>query len=135
MIVATQPARETAVGTRVQSIDILRGAVMIVMALDHIRDFLHSGAQLFSPEDLSRTTAALFFTRWITHFCAPVFMFTAGLGVFLWARNKSPGELSRFLWTRGVWLLFLELSVVRFAFNFNFDYRFFLLNVIWALGG
>jgi uncharacterized membrane protein len=109
---------------------------MIVMALDHIRDFLNSAAQSFSPEDLSRTTPALFFTRWITHFCAPVFMLTAGLGVSLWAqRNKSPGELSRFLWTRGVWLLFLELSVVRLGFNFNFDYHFILLNVIWALGG
>ena len=121
---------------RVQSIDILRGAVMIVMALDHIRDFLHSAAQSFSPDDLSRTTATLFFTRWITHFCAPVFMLTAGLGVFLWAqRDKSPAELSRFLWTRGAWLVLLELTVVRLGFNFNFDYHFILLNVIWALGG
>jgi uncharacterized membrane protein len=136
MIAAEQPARDTAGGTRVQSIDILRGAVMIVMALDHVRDFLHSAALSFSPEDLSRTTAALFFTRWITHFCAPLFMLTAGLGVFLWGqRGKSPGELSRFLWTRGVWLLFLDLSVVRLGFDFNFDHRFFLLNVIWALGG
>jgi uncharacterized membrane protein len=125
----------TAAATRVQSIDILRGAVMIVMVLDHVRDFLNSAAQLFSPEDLSRTAAALFLTRWITHFCAPAFMFTAGLGVFLWAqRNKSPVELSRFLWTRGVWLLFLELSILHLAFNFNFDYHFILLNVIWALG-
>src|SRR5205823_2062753 len=107
---------------RVQSIDILRGVVMVIMALDHVREFLHSAVLSFSPEDLSRTTAAIFLTRWITHFCAPVFMFTAGLGVFLWAqRNKSPRQLSRFLWTRGIWLLFLELSVVRLSFNFNFD--------------
>src|SRR5947209_9521371 len=89
---------------RVQSIDILRGAVMIVMALDHVREFIHAGAQCFSPTDLSRTTAALFFTRWITHFCAPVFMFTAGLGAFLWMRQKGVSALSRFLWTRGLWL-------------------------------
>jgi uncharacterized membrane protein len=136
MSIGARPARETAPRARVQSIDILRGAVMVIMALDHVREFLHSAVFSFSPEDLSRTTAAIFLTRWITHFCAPVFMFTAGLGIFLWAqRKKSPRELSRFLWTRGVWLLFLELSVVRLGFNFNFDYHFILLNVIWTLGG
>lgn len=114
---------------------------MVIMALDHVREFLSRQALQFSPEDLSRTTAALFFTRWIKHFCAPVFMLTAGLGVFLWAEprgtkpGKTPAELSRFLWTRGAWLLFLELTVIRFAFNYNFDYRFMLLNVVWALGG
>jgi uncharacterized membrane protein len=74
---------------RLTSVDALRGAIMIVMALDHTRDFLHIGAMSFSPEDLSRTTAALFFTRWITHICAPVFMFTAGLGAFF--RLQRPG--------------------------------------------
>src|SRR5438105_2964420 len=84
----------------VESLDLLRGAVMAIMALDHVREFLHSAAASFSPEDLTRTTPATFFTRWITHFCAPVFMFAAGLGAFLWAqRGRTTGELSRFLWT------------------------------------
>lgn len=120
---------------RVQSIDILRGAVMIVMALDHTRDFIHLGAQSFSPEDLARSTPAIFFTRWITHFCAPVFMLTAGLSAFLWAqRRASTGQLSRFLLTRGIWLMILEVTVLRAALYFNFDYSFVMLLVIWGLG-
>lgn len=108
---------------------------MAIMALDHIREFLHSAAMSFSPEDLIRTTPAIFLTRWITHFCAPVFMFTAGLGAFLWARRgRSKGELSRFLWTRGLWLIILELTVEHLALYFNFDYSLILLNVLWALG-
>lgn len=74
-------------GSRVQAVDALRGLVMIIMALDHVRDFFHSGAMSFQPDDLSRTTAALFFTRWITHLCAPVFAFAAGVGAFLWLRR------------------------------------------------
>jgi uncharacterized membrane protein len=116
---------------RLQSIDLLRGAVMIVMALDHTRDFVHSAAGSFSPEDLSRTTAAIFFTRWITHFCAPVFMLTAGLGAFLRGDGKS--GLSKFLLTRGLWLIFLELTVERFEFSFHFAGPL-LLVILWALG-
>src|SRR5208282_6479747 len=113
-VVAHEPS-PSAARTRVQSIDILRGAIMIIMALDHTREFVHSAAQSFRPEDLARTTAAIFFTRWITHFCAPVFMLTAGLGAFLWAQQRSTrAELSRFLWTRGLWLVILELTVLRF---------------------
>ncbi len=120
---------------RIQSIDILRGAVMIIMALDHTRDFIHIGAQSFSPEDLTRSTPAIFFTRWITHFCAPVFMLTAGLSAFLWAqRRASTGQLSRFLFTRGIWLMILEVTVLRAALYFNFDYSFVMLLVIWGLG-
>lgn len=108
---------------------------MIVMALDHTRDFIHIGAQSFSPEDLARTTPAIFFTRWITHFCAPVFMFTAGLSAFLWAqRRASKAELSKFLVTRGLWLIFLELTLCRFGMFFNFDYSVVMLLVIWGLG-
>jgi Predicted membrane protein len=85
---------------RVQSVDIVRGLIMIVMALDHVRDFFHSGAQTFDPLDLTRTNAVLFFTRWITHFCAPTFMFLAGTGAYLQSRRgKSKAAVSRFLLT------------------------------------
>jgi uncharacterized membrane protein len=133
---AVQQSPPATAQARVQSIDTLRGAIMIIMALDHTRDFVHSAALSFRPEDLTRTTAAIFFTRWITHFCAPVFMLTAGLGAFLWAeRHTGRGELSRFLWTRGLWLVILELTVVRLALSFNFDYGLTIVNVLWALGG
>jgi len=84
---------------RIQSVDALRGAIMMLMAIDHIRDYLAQSAQQFSPTDLTRTTAAIFFTRWITHFCAPVFMLTAGLGAYFWMTrgHHSKGELSRLL--------------------------------------
>jgi len=121
---------------RLQSIDILRGAIMIIMALDHVRDYFATDAQHFSPEDLTKTTAALFLTRWITHFCAPVFMFLAGSGAFLWQqRGHTGGEMSRFLVTRGLWLIFIELTVVRcLGFYFTFDYSLIVLLVIWAIG-
>src|SRR5437764_5089037 len=122
--------------SRIRSLDALRGAVMILMALDHIRDFLHLGAMSFSPTDLTRTTPALFFTRWVTHFCAPVFMFAAGAGAFLWwQRNHSKGQLSRFLWTRGLWLVILEITVMQVAYYFHLPLRDpVLLIVLWALG-
>src|SRR3954471_21897528 len=109
---------------------------MILMALDHTRDFFHSAAAAFQPEDLTRTTPALFFTRWITHFCLPVFMFLAGAGIFLWwQRNHTRNQLAKFLFTRGLWLVLLELTVMRLAYNFSFSFRFpvFLL-VLWAFG-
>ena len=109
---------------------------MVIMALDHTRDFFHAGAMSFSPEDLARTTPILFFTRWITHVCAPVFVFTAGIGAFL--RLDRPGatkaQLSRFLLTRGAWLILIELTVMRLAFNFSFEMYPVLLLVLWALG-
>jgi len=84
-------------------VDALRGLVMIIMALYHTREYFHSGAMLFQPEDLTRTTWAVFLTRWITHICAPVFMFTAGVGAFFWLhRGCTVAALSRFLWTRGL---------------------------------
>jgi uncharacterized membrane protein len=107
---------------------------MIIMALDHTRDFVHSAALAFSPEDLSRTTAAIFFTRWITHFCAPVFMLTAGFGAFLLGQRRGTSDLSRFLWTRGLWLMALELSAVRLVMYFNFDYSLTIVTVFWVLG-
>jgi uncharacterized membrane protein len=130
---ATAPASAR---PRVQSVDILRGLVMIVMALDHVRDFLHYGAQHFDPADLSQTTPILFFTRWITHFCAPTFMFLAGTGAYLQSRRgKSMSVVAHFLWTRGLWLVVLELTWVRwFGWRMNFGNDQIFLWVIWALG-
>jgi uncharacterized membrane protein len=123
--------------SRIQSVDVLRGAIIVIMALDHVRDFTNLSAMSFSPTDLSRTTAALFFTRWITHFCAPVFALTAGLGAFFWYHNKRTlPELSRFLLTRGLWLMFLELTLLRFILLFAWKWTggLFILTVFWMLG-
>ena len=121
---------------RVPSIDLLRGIVMVIMALDHVRDYVHAPAMAFRPEDLAQTTSAIFFTRWITHFCAPVFMFCAGTGAWFWMQRSGAtrSKLSRFLWTRGLWLILLEFTIVRFGFYFNFDYSVVILLVFWALG-
>ena len=120
---------------RVTSVDALRGLVMIVMALDHTREYFHAGAMSFQPEDLTRTTAVLFFTRWITHICAPVFMFTAGIGAFFWLRRgRTVGQLSRFLWKRGLWLVFLELTVLHFVMTFSLTKGLVFLSILWALG-
>ena len=122
------------VKNRVQSIDLLRGLAIIIMALDHTRNYFHADAMIFSPTDLTKTTVPLFFTRWITHFCAPVFVFLAGTSAFLIGQRKAKKELSFFLLSRGLWLLFLELTVVNFGWTFNIHYPFFVLGVIWALG-
>jgi uncharacterized membrane protein len=120
---------ETAL-SRVLSVDLVRGFVMVVMALDHVRDML--GAARFDPTDLTRTTPALFFTRLITHLCAPAFLLLAGAGAFL--SRKPRGPLSRFLLTRGVWLLVIEVTVVKFGWTFNLDPYSTFVQVIWAIG-
>ena len=119
---------------RIQSIDVLRGAVMIIMALDHVRDFFHNDALLQDPTDLNTTTPVLFFTRWITHFCAPIFVFLSGVSAYLSGQKKSKEELSLFLIKRGLWLVFVEVVFITLAISFNPLYNFFFLQVIWAIG-
>lgn len=121
---------------RVNSVDLLRGIVMVIMLLDHTREFVHRDVLDFDPSNLTRTNTLLFFTRWITHFCAPVFVFLAGTGAFLQgARGKSKSELSKFLITRGLWLILLEIALIRVLVWFNVDFHLALmLQVIWAIG-
>jgi uncharacterized membrane protein len=119
---------------RIESIDLLRGLVMILMALDHVRDYFHADAFLFDPTDMTKTSVPLFFTRWITHFCAPIFIFLAGTSAYMVGAKKGKKELSSFLLKRGLWLVFLELTVVNFAWFFNVQFSFIMLVVIWALG-
>ena len=116
---------------RLNSIDLLRGLVLMVMALDHTRDFF--GASAMNPRDVAEP--ALFMTRWITHFCAPIFVLLAGLSAYLYgARGRSTGELSRFLFTRGLWLIAIEFTVVRFGWMFAFNLDYFIMQVIFAIG-
>jgi uncharacterized membrane protein len=121
---------------RIFSVDFLRGVVMMLMLLDHTRDYVHAGALQTDPTDPATTTVALFFTRWITHYCAPTFVFLSGVSIYLQRMNgKSNGELARFLVTRGLWLIFFEFTLLRFGLTFNFDYSFFgLAQVIWVIG-
>jgi uncharacterized membrane protein len=118
---------------RIESIDLLRGIVMIIMALDHVRDYFHADAFMYNPLDLGKTTAAIFVTRWITHFCAPVFVSLAGTSAFLVGKRKGKRELSAFLLTRGIWLVILEFTIINISWFFNFEFNFFALTVIWAL--
>jgi uncharacterized membrane protein len=118
---------------RIESIDVVRGVIMILMALDHVRDFF--GNSGLNPTNPATTTISLFFTRWITHFCAPVFFLLTGTGAYLSLGRKSKRELSQFLFTRGLWLIVLELTVTRcLGWQFNFDYQVAMLIVLWALG-
>lgn len=119
---------------RIQSIDMLRGIVMIIMAIDHVRDFFHQPAFTEDPLDPATTTAALYFTRWITHFCAPVFVFLAGTAAYLQGLKKTRGDLSKFLITRGLWLVVAELVIISFGWTFDPGYHNIPLQVIWAIG-
>ncbi len=129
---STSPPR--AVSPRIESIDQLRGLIMIIMVLDHVRDFFHADAYLFNPTDLSKTSVFLFFTRWITHFCAPLFMFLSGVSARLYNKKKGDSATSFFLLTRGAWLIFLELTVVSIGWTFNVHFTIYILQVIWAFG-
>jgi uncharacterized membrane protein len=119
---------------RIESIDILRGVVMVIMALDHVRDYFHYGSFFTDPTDLETTTPLLFFTRFITHYCAPVFVFLAGTSAFLYGSRKTKPELSKFLFSRGIWLIFLEIVVNNFIWTFDFSFSLQIFQVIWAIG-
>ncbi len=123
-------------GDRMKSIDAVRGLAIVLMALDHVREFFHADSLLHSPTDLESATPAEFLTRWVTNFCAPAFVLLAGVGAFLWANHgRSRRELSWFLLTRGLWLVVMELTVIRcLGWYFNFDYRDTPGQVIWAIG-
>lgn len=133
-MVSPPTAVSPSITSRVKSIDFIRGMAMIVMALDHVRDYFHADAFFYSPTDLSQTTVFLFFTRWITHFCAPTFMFLAGTSAYFVGRRKTKKELSVFLLKRGLWLVFADLFILTFGWSFDALYHVFLFNVIWAFG-
>jgi uncharacterized membrane protein len=125
----------TALNKRIQSIDIVRGIVMIIMALDHIRDLMHISSLTQSPTDLKTTTPILFFTRWVTYLCAPTFVFLSGVSAYL--SMKRRGDLNstrRFLLKRGLWLILMEFTLVNFALWFDFQFRILMLQVIAAIG-
>jgi uncharacterized membrane protein len=118
---------------RVDAVDVLRGAVMVLMVLDHTRDYFGNAA--INPTDLSQVSPALFLTRWVTHFCAPVFAFLAGTGAYLaGSRSRSRGELAAFLASRGCWLIFLELTFVRLGLFFEPVNAPVILTVLWSIG-
>ena len=120
--------------SRISSIDLLRGLIMVIMALDHVRDYFHADTMRFEPNDLQHTNVLLFFTRWITHFCAPGFVLLTGTSAFLSGQRKSKKQHSWFLIKRGFWLILLELTVINFAWSFNIKLPFLGLQVIWAIG-
>jgi uncharacterized membrane protein len=119
---------------RIQSIDLLKGIVMVIMALDHVRDYFHYSAYIYDPTDPTQTSLPIFFTRFITHFCAPTFCFLAGTSAFMVGKRKSKSELSGFLLKRGLWLVFIEMTIVNFGWYFDIDFSNPLLVVIWSLG-
>jgi uncharacterized membrane protein len=129
---ASPPALQP--GTRVHALDVLRGLVIVLMALDHVRDYLHESGYAYDPLDPSATTGVLYVTRWVTHFCAPTFVFLAGVSAWLQgAKGKDRAHLARFLLTRGLWLVALELTVVTFGWSFSVPLVT-PLQVIWAIG-
>jgi len=119
---------------RITSLDLLKGLVMVIMAIDHTRDYFYSSFSMLNVTDPEHTTPALFFTRWITHFCAPTFSLLAGVSAWIIGQRKSKNELSSFLFKRGVWLILLEVTVICFAWYFDVRFRNTDLAVIWSLG-
>ncbi len=129
-----QPLTTAVNQKRINSIDLLRGLVMIIMALDHTRDLFHKEAFTGDPLDLNTTTPFLYFTRWITHFCAPTFVFLSGVSAWLQSGRKTKAELSKFLITRGLWLVFVELLIITLGITADIYYSIFVLQTIWAIG-
>lgn len=119
---------------RIESLDLLKGLVIIFMALDHTRDYFHTDSFLFDPSDPEQSNLPLFITRWITHYCAPAFSFLAGISAFLVGKRKSKNELSLFLLKRGFWLILIEFTIVLFGWSFNMHFSSIGLLVIWSLG-
>ncbi len=119
---------------RIESLDILKGLVIIFMALDHTRDYFHFDSFFIDPSDPEKSNLLFFMTRWITHYCAPTFSFLAGISAYLVGQRKPKRELSSFLLKRGIWLIFIELTIVLFGWSFNFEFSSFGLLVIWSLG-
>jgi len=119
---------------RIESLDILRGFIILLMALDHTRDFFHTDAFRFDPEDISQSTIPLFFTRWITHLCAPLFLLIAGISIKLYQEKNTPQNTSYYLLKRGAWLIVLELTLVQFAWHFSVDFHHVTGLVLWMLG-
>lgn len=119
---------------RINSLDLLRGLVMIIMALDHSRDFIHREALTDDALNFATTTPILFFTRWITHFCAPVFVFLAGTSGYLQSLRKSKKELSGFLIKRGLWLVLLEVTLITLGITYDIHFSIFALQTIWSIG-
>jgi uncharacterized membrane protein len=120
--------------TRIESIDLLKGLVMVIMALDHTRDYFYRSINLLDITDPASATIPVYFTRWITHFCAPAFSFLAGISAFMVGRRKTKSELSGFLLKRGLWLIFMEVTIITFAWYLDIQFRNFDLAVIWVLG-
>ncbi|MEP7236365.1 MAG: heparan-alpha-glucosaminide N-acetyltransferase domain-containing protein [Ferruginibacter sp.] len=119
---------------RIESIDLLRGLIMIIMALDHTRDFFHKDGLTGDPLDPETTTSILYFTRWITHFCAPTFVFLSGLSAWLQSQRKTKKELSIFLISRGFWLIFVDLTIMSLGLTANIHFSFFVLETLWSIG-
>ena len=119
---------------RIESIDILRGIVMIIMCLDHTRDYYHNMTASGNPMNIETTGPALFFTRYITHFCAPIFVLLSGTSIYLQSLRKTKNELSTFLFKRGIWLIFLEIFLNNFLWRFDIFFDIIVFQVIWAIG-
>lgn len=131
--VHTAPPAAASARKRLDHVDLLRGLVMVIMVLDHVRAYFTEVR--FDPTDLTQTNLALFGTRWITHYCAPTFVFLAGASAWIAGTRRTPGELSRFLLTRGVWLVLLEATVISFAWYYTTDFSVGIIaQVIWVIG-
>ena len=119
---------------RINSLDILKGLIIVLMSLDHFRDYFHYEAFFFNPTDPEQTNSATFFIRWITHYCAPVFAFLAGISAYIVGNKYDKKYLSKFLLSRGIWLVFVEIFIMNFGWKFDIEFNFIVLQVIWMLG-